>query len=79
MRAVVTGQVGMDKKSYLDAVADLAGRRGSRIDVYHVGDMMYAESPDVRPGRRSAASRRCGGRCSRTSSPARRRRRHTPT
>ncbi len=51
MRAVVTGQVGMDKKSYLDAVADLGGRRGTRIEVSHLGDMMYAESPDVRPGR----------------------------
>jgi adenylate kinase len=51
MRTVVTGQIGIDKKSYLDAVADAAGERGSRIDVYHVGDMMYAEAPDVRPGR----------------------------
>ncbi len=51
MRAVVTGQVGMDKKAYLDEVADLAGRRGRRVDVHHIGDLMYAESPDVRPGR----------------------------
>ncbi len=51
MRAIVTGQVGMDKKSYLDAVADLAGQRGERIEVYHVGDMMYDEAPDVKPRR----------------------------
>jgi len=51
MRALVTGQIGMDKKGYLDAVADLAGQRGRRVEVYHLGDMMYAEAPDVRPGR----------------------------
>lgn len=51
MRAIVTGQVGMDKKAYLKAVAQIAAERGERIDVYHVGDMMYAEAPDVRPGR----------------------------
>ena len=51
MRAIVTGQVGMDKKAYLQAVADLAAERGERIDLYHVGDMMYAEAPDVHPGR----------------------------
>ncbi len=51
MRAVVTGQIGMDKKPYLTAVTDLAGQRGQRIEVFHVGDMMYAEGPDVRPGR----------------------------
>jgi len=51
MRAIVTGQVGMDKKPYLQAVERLAGERGDRLDVYHVGDRMYAETPDVRPGR----------------------------
>ena len=51
MRAIVTGQIGMDKKQYLDAVADLAGQRGERIEAYHVGDLMYAEAPDVKPGR----------------------------
>jgi adenylate kinase len=51
MRAVVTGQIGMDKKRYLDAVVRLAGERGGRIEVFHLGDMMYAEAPDVRPGR----------------------------
>jgi adenylate kinase len=51
MRAIVTGQVGMDKKAYLDKVAKLAGERGESIDLYNVGDMMYAEAPDVRPGR----------------------------
>ena len=51
MRALVTGQVGMSKKPYLEAVADLAGSRGGRIDLFHVGDLMYAEAPDIRPGR----------------------------
>jgi adenylate kinase len=51
MRAIVTGQVGMDKKQYISAVAHLGGQRGTPIDVFHVGDMMYQEAPDVRPGR----------------------------
>jgi len=51
MRAVVTGQIGMDKKAYLDRVAALARERGRRIELFHMGDMMYAEAPDIRPGR----------------------------
>ena len=51
MRAIVTGQVGMDKKLYLQQVADLAGERGVGVTVFHVGDLMYAEAPDVKPGR----------------------------
>ena len=51
MRAIVTGQVGMDKKGYLEGVRRLAGERGERVGLYHVGDMMYAEALDVRPGR----------------------------
>lgn len=51
MRAIVTGQVGIDKKGYLDRVAQLAGQCGDRVDVYHVGDTMYTEAPDVAPGR----------------------------
>ena len=50
MRAIVTGQIGVDKKPYLDSAAALAGERGEEIDVFHVGDMMYAEAQDVRPG-----------------------------
>jgi adenylate kinase len=51
MRAIVTGQVGMDKKQYLDAVARYAGEQGEPLVAYHVGDIMYREAPDVRPGR----------------------------
>ncbi len=51
MRAIVTGQVGMDKKPYLQNVADFAGQQGENVFVYHVGDMMYNEARDVRPGR----------------------------
>ncbi len=51
MRAIVTGQVGMNKKQYLERVVQLLGERGEAIDLYNVGDMMYAEAPDVKPGR----------------------------
>ena len=51
MRALVTGQIGMDKKPYLESVADLAGKRGGRIKTFHIGDLMYREAPDIRPGR----------------------------
>jgi len=51
MRAMITGQVGMDKKEYIAAAEQLAGERGESIDVFHVGDMMYGEALDVRPGR----------------------------
>ena len=51
MRAIVTGQIGMDKKDYLDKVVHLAGERGENVALYNVGDMMYKEAPDVRPGR----------------------------
>lgn len=51
MRAIVTGQVGMDKKPFLDATRDFAGHQGEVVDIHHVGDMMYIEAPDVRPGR----------------------------
>jgi adenylate kinase len=51
MRAIVTGQVGMDKKPYLEAVAQYAAQQGDAMHVHHVGDRMYDEAPDVRPGR----------------------------
>ena len=51
MRAVVTGQVGLDKKPVLEAVAQVLRDRGRNVVVCNVGDMMYAEAPDVAPGR----------------------------
>lgn len=51
MRAIVTGQIGVDKRPYLEDVCRLAGERGTNIDVYNVGNMMYSEAPDVRAGR----------------------------
>jgi adenylate kinase len=41
----------MDKKPYLEAVARFAGQQGEPLDIYHVGDLMYREGPDVRPGK----------------------------
>jgi len=51
MRAVVTGQIGVDKQQYLSDVVELGGSRGETISLHHVGKMMYDEAPDVRPGR----------------------------
>jgi len=51
MRTIVTGQIGLDKKAYLTDVARFAGQQGEDIKLFHVGDMMYKEAPDVRPGR----------------------------
>ena len=51
MRAVVTGQVGVDKGPYLERVKVEAARRGIELVVCHVGQMMYGEAPDVPAGR----------------------------
>jgi len=51
MRAIVTGQIGMDKKPYLESAARVAGQRGRPIELFHMGDMMYAEASDIRSGR----------------------------
>ncbi len=51
MRAIVTGQVGVDKGPYLDAVQQLARQNGIDLAVLHVGKMMYQEAPDVPAGR----------------------------
>lgn len=50
MRAILAGQVGLDKKSYLRDVAKEASNRGVDLSVFHVGDRMYSESPDVPAG-----------------------------
>lgn len=51
MRAFVTGQIGVDKGPYLNAVQDLARENGIDLVVCHLGQMMYAEAADVPPGR----------------------------
>lgn len=51
MKVVVTGQVGLDKKPFLQRVAELAKQDGRDVKLFHVGDMMYAEAPDVAAGK----------------------------
>jgi adenylate kinase len=51
MRAFVTGQVGVDKGAYLEALKAEAIGNGFDLEVCHVGQMMYREAPDVPAGR----------------------------
>ncbi|HNQ24863.1 MAG TPA: AAA family ATPase [Phycisphaerae bacterium] len=51
VRAIVTGQVGLDKKPFLDHVVHLARGHGHEVTLVNVGEHMYAEAPDVVPGR----------------------------
>jgi len=51
MIVVVTGMVGIDKKSYLQEVCSLAQKNGKEVVLCNVGDMMYAEAPDVPAGK----------------------------
>lgn len=50
-RIVITGQVGVDKKPFIEAIAARAQQRGQNVHTFHIGDMMYAEAPDVARGR----------------------------
>jgi adenylate kinase len=51
MRAIVTGQIGVDKGPYLEAVKQIAAANGIDVAVCHIGQMMYREAPDVPKGR----------------------------
>jgi adenylate kinase len=51
MRVIVTGQIGVEKKPFLEQVRAFAGQQGETITNFHVGDMMYREALDVRPGK----------------------------
>ena len=51
VRAVLTGQVGCDKKSFINKVLEIGRANGKDLTVFNIGDMMYAESPDIVPGR----------------------------
>ncbi len=51
VRAVMSGQVGVEKKPFIERVAQIARDNGKDVAVCHVGDMMYKEAPDVVKGR----------------------------
>jgi adenylate kinase len=51
MRVVVTGQVGVDKREFLDVVVSILREDGMDVELCNVGEMMYAEAPDVSRGR----------------------------
>jgi adenylate kinase len=51
MIIVVTGMVGVDKKSYLEKVCKFAAGEGQEVLLCNVGDRMYAEAPDIPPGK----------------------------
>jgi adenylate kinase len=51
VRVVITGQVGIDKKPFIEGFAKLARDRGKEVALAHVGDRMYAEAPDIVAGR----------------------------
>ncbi|MFQ6035845.1 MAG: hypothetical protein ACE5NM_08375 [Sedimentisphaerales bacterium] len=51
MIVVVTGMVGVDKKTYLEKVCQLAKQRGKQVLLCNVGEAMYAEAPDIPPGK----------------------------
>ncbi len=51
MIIVVTGMVGVDKKSYLQKVCQFAAARGKEVALCNVGDMMYAEASDIARGK----------------------------
>ena len=43
--------VGVDKKNYLKKVCQLANDNGKKVLLCNVGDRMYAEAPDISPGK----------------------------
>ncbi|MCP4707207.1 MAG: AAA family ATPase [Planctomycetes bacterium] len=51
MRTIVTGTVGLDKGEYLEKVRTRAADGGDDVRLWHIGKRMYAEAPDVAPGR----------------------------
>lgn len=51
MIVVVTGMVGIDKKQYLQKVCSIAEIAGHNVTLFNLGDRMYAEAPDIAPGR----------------------------
>jgi adenylate kinase len=51
MIVVVTGMVGIDKKQYLQDVVEFCKQKGKDVQLFNVGDMMYAEEPEIPAGR----------------------------
>lgn len=51
MIIIVTGMVGIDKKNYLEKVCRFANDKGNEVLLCNVGDMMYAEAPDIPAGK----------------------------
>ena len=51
MIIVVTGMVGVDKKIYLEKVCQFAAEKGKETLLCNVGEAMYAEAPDIPPGK----------------------------
>lgn len=51
MRVVVTGQVGLDKGSFLERVCQAAQGVNQSVALCNIGQMMYKEAPDVAPGK----------------------------
>jgi adenylate kinase len=47
MRVIVTGQVGLDKQSFLEDVVAMAKNNGIDASLYGIGNLMYKEAPDV--------------------------------
>lgn len=50
-RVVMTGQVGVEKKPFLETVVRMARERGHHVALCNVGELMYTEAPDVVRGR----------------------------
>jgi adenylate kinase len=51
MIVVVTGMVGVDKKSYLQQVCQFAANKDKEVLLCNLGEMMYAEAPDIPNGK----------------------------
>lgn len=51
LRVLVTGQVGLNKAPFLQQVVQMAARHGHEVVLFNVGELMYAEAPDIVPGR----------------------------
>ena len=51
VRVIVTGQVGLDKKPFLERVVEIAGNSGREVTLFNVGERMCAEAPDIVPHR----------------------------